>query len=202
VKPPIPRRPTVLALMAASVPLTGCGLKNPYSPPPPTRSKPTAPASTASTQQADPPGERGGTIPPAQASRQNALAAGAGMASPQAALARYARLYINWNARNVVARQRQLASISLGQARAQALLAAASAARDPQLTHSNVANTGQVVTIGQGLGPAAGQWVLVTSEQTTGTGTFAGLPATLHVIYATVTHTSGEWVILAWNPRD
>jgi hypothetical protein len=202
VKPPIPRRPTVLALIAASVPLTGCGLTNPYSPPPPTRAKPTAQASTASTQHADPPGERGGTIPPAQASRQSALAAGAGMASPQAALTRYARLYINWNARNVVARQRQLASISLGQARAQALQAAASAARDPQLTHSNVANTGQVVTIGQGQGTAAGQWVLVTSEHTTGTGTFAGLPATLHVIYATVTHTTGRWVILAWNPRD
>ena len=79
--------------------------------------------------------------------------------------------------------------------------AAASAARDPQLTRSNVANSGHVVTIGQGQGTAAGQWVLVTSEQTTGTGTFAGLPATLHVIYATVTHTTVGWVILAWNPR-
>jgi hypothetical protein len=202
VKLPVARLLTVLALIAASVLLGGCGLKNPYSPPPPTRAKPTAPASTASTQLADPPGERGGTIPRAQASRQSALAAGAGMSSPQAALARYARLYINWNARNVVARQRQLASISLGQARAQALQAAASAARDPQLTRSNVANSGQVVTIGQGQGTAAGRWVLVTSERTTGTGTFAGLPATLHVIYATVTHSTGGWVILAWNPRD
>jgi hypothetical protein len=202
VKRPQPAHLLPALWLSASVLLGGCGLKNPYSPPPPTPAKTKTTTSSTTTQLGDPPGERGGTIPPDQTSRQTVLAAGAAMSSPRAALARYALLYTNWTAQNVVARQRQLASISLGQARAQARQAAASAARDPLLARSRVANTGQLVVIGQGHGPAAGQWVLVTSEQTTGTGTFAGLPATLHMIYAAVTHTAGGWVIFAWNPQD
>ena len=50
----------------------------------------------------------------------------------------------NWPTRVVVAIQRQLAAISLGQARALAQQAAASAGRDTQLTNSQVANSGDV----------------------------------------------------------
>ena len=83
----------------------------------------------------------------------------------------------------------ELAAISLGQAKAQALQAAASAARDTQLLKSRVANGGSVVAITRGRGPAAGEWVLVTREQTTGQDDYAGLPPTLHVIYAQLTDT-------------
>ena len=130
------------------------------------------------------------------------LGAGAGRTSPQAALARYAELYVNWTAAGVAANQRQLAAISLGQARAQALQAAASLARDPELTKSAVSNTGSVVAIAPGQGAAAGLWVVVTREQTIGKGDYAGLPPTLHVIYAQLTRTANGWVVTRWQPEN
>ena len=130
------------------------------------------------------------------------LGAGAGRTSPQAALARYAELYVNWTAAGVAANQRQLAAISLGQARAQALQAAASLARDPELTKSAVSNTGSVVAIAPGQGAAAGLWVIVTREQTIGKGDYAGLPPTLHVIYAQLTRTANGWVVTRWQPEN
>ena len=85
--------------------------------------------------------------------------------------------------------QDQLAAISLGQARAQALQAAASYGHDSTLQASQVANTGTVVAIAPGQGPAAGWWVIVTRETTTGEGDYAGLPPTDHVTDAQVEHT-------------
>ena len=96
--------------------------------------------------------------------------------TPQAALERYARLYVNWTADRVAGIQRELASLSTGQARAQALQAAASYTRDQTLTQSNVANSGHLVAITPSV-TTPGQWVLVTSEQTSGTGDYAGPPA-------------------------
>ena len=115
-------------------------------------------------------------------------------------LKRYASSYLNWNAAHVIAIQPQLAAISLGQARAQAQQAAASGARDPQLTTSRVANRGRVIAIAPGQGDATGQWVIVTSEQTTGQGDYQDLPATLHIIYAQLTNTRQGWVISGWQP--
>ena len=102
----------------------------------------------------------------------------------------------------MAARQRELAAISLGQAKAQALQAAASAAHDTQLLKSRVANGGSVVAITRGRGPAAGDWVLVTREQTTGQGDYAGLPPTLHVIYAQLTDTANGWIVTRWQPAN
>ena len=98
-------------------------------------------------------------------------------ATPQAALERYAHLYVNWTADSVAAVQRELASLSEGQARAQALQAAASYTRDQTLTQSGVANSGHLVAITPSL-TTPEQWVLVTSEQTTGKGDYSGLPPT------------------------
>ncbi len=195
-------------LLPLAVLLAGCGFSNPYQStkrPPAANPPPTATSTSSSTTAADgadPPGERGGTIPHRAQAAQAKLAAGASQSTPRAALERYANLYINWQASTVAARQRQLASISLGQARAQALQAAASAARDPQLTRSQVANHGQLIAIAQGAGAATGDWVLVTSEHTTGQGNYAGLPPTLHVTYAQVTHTHSGWVISQWTPQN
>jgi hypothetical protein len=151
---------------------------------------------------ADPPHERGGTTPVRARAVQNTLAPGAAQPTPQAALGRYAELYVNWSAPDVVARQRQLASISLGQARAQALQAAASAQHDTLLTRSKVTNAGEVVAIASGEGAAAGEWVVVTREETTGTGDYAGLPLTLHVIYARLTRTRTGWLVSSWSPQN
>ncbi len=194
------------ALLAVLI--AGCGLSNPYQSstrrPPAACPTPTA-TSTSSTTAADfsdPPGERGGTIPHSAQAAQDKLAAGAAASTPQAALKRYADLDINWQAATVAAHQRQLASISLSQARAQALQAAASAARDPLLTHSQVANHGQLIALTPGTGAAASDWVLVTSEHTTGQDNYAGLPPTLHVTYAQVTHTHRGWVVSQWSPQN
>ena len=102
----------------------------------------------------------------------------------------------------MVAIQQQLAAISLGQARALAQQAAASASRDAQLTRSGIANSGEVVSLARGQGAAAGQWVIVTSELTSGGGDYAGLPPTLHIIYANLTNTPGGWVVNAWQPQN
>jgi len=202
-------RPITIALagLLATV-IGGCGITNPYQ----TRSRnrhavtsssttSTSTTTTTAADAGDPPSERGGTIPASTQAAQSKLAADASSLTPRAALERYASLYVNWQASNLAARQRQLTSISEGPARAQALQAAASAAHDPELTRSQVANQGQVIAITEGTGAAAGEWVLVTRERTTGQGDYAGLPPALHVIYAQLTHTSHGWVVIQWNPQ-
>jgi hypothetical protein len=201
------RPPTLIHwLLAAVLAITigGCGLHNPYQ----TAARPTSTTTTstnttgAPADQRDPAGERGGTIPPSAQAAQRKLAAGAALRTPEAALGRYTRAYLDWDAARAVEVQRELAAISLGQARAQALQAAASAARDPKLTASHIANHGQLVAISHGQGPAATDWVIVTSEQTTGQGDYQGLPPTLHIIYAQLTHISKGWVVSGWQPQN
>ena len=191
--------------LAATVALAGCGITDPYQ-----AHQPAGDAATTTTTTATPPPpdagdpapERGGTIPKSAAAAQSKLAQNAGSATPQAALERYAQIYLNWTASRVVAIQQQLAAISLGQARALAQQAAASASRDAQLTGSGIANSGEVVSLARGEGAAAGQWVIVTSELTSGGGDYAGLPPTLHIIYANLTNTPGGWVVNGWQPQN
>ena len=195
---------TALVVLAAGA-LGGCaGITNPYQSTGTTRT-PTAASTSTTTAPADsgdPAPERGGTIPSSARAAQTKLAIGAASRSPEAALERYAELYVNWTAANVAARQRELAAISVGQARAQALQAAASAAHDTQLLKSRVADGGTVVAITRGRGPAAGDWVLVAREQTTGQGDYAGLPPTLHVIYAQLAHTANGWIVTGWQAEN
>lgn len=202
---PDPHHPGVAAVLAivAATALAGCGITDPYAAGRPraasTHTAPT-PATIAQTS-TDPAPERGGTIPATARSNQQQLAPGAGAPTAQGALERYARLYVNWTAKTVAAIQRRLAAISLGQARAQALQAAASYDRDQTLAHSDVSNHGRLVAITPSL-TGNGEWVLVTSEQTTGQGDYAGLPATLHVTYARATQTPSGWVVTEWDPRS
>jgi hypothetical protein len=58
-----------------------------------------------------------------------------------------------------------------------------------------------VLAITRGRGPAAGQWIVVTQEQSTGTGPYAGLPPTLHVTLASTEHLDHGWVISGSTPR-
>ncbi len=195
-------RSATLAL-AASVALAGCGVGDPYAArrPSPSAKPSTTSASISTSTDADPAPERGGTIPTGDQAAQGRLVRGAGQPTPQAALELYAGLYINWSAHTVESVQRHLAAISLDQARAQALQAAASYGRDATLSQSAVANSGHVVTVAQSL-VTPGHWVLVTSERTTGQGDYAGLPPTVHVTYAQVTDTSAGWVVSEWAPQN
>ena len=185
----------LLSLLGAAA-LAGCGISDPYTAKQPATTSASTPVTTVTD--ADPAPERGGTIPAPARAAQTRVAAGAAQQTPQAALERYAGLYINWTADRVVGVQRELASLSTGQARAQALQAAASYTRDQTLAQSNVANSGHLVAITPSV-TTPGQWVLVTSEQTSGTGDYAGLPPTLHVIYAQATRTPSGWVIRGWH---
>lgn len=197
--------PSILLAASAAVALAGCGLTDPYTAKQSSRSVPSS-TSTSSTKSAvatdaDPNPERGGTIPASARATQSQLGPGAGEPSPESALERYARLYVNWSAPTVAADQRELAAISVDQARAQALQAATSYAHDHTLQQSGVANSGHVVAIASSI-TTLGQWVIVTSEQTTGKGDYAGLPPTLHVTYAQVTRTSSGWVVSVWAPQN
>ena len=195
----------VLLAVSAAVALAGCGLTDPYTAKQPSSSVPnsTSPSTTQSTTatNADPVPERGGTILPGARMTQSQLATGAAQPTPQSALEQYARLYVNWSARTVAADQRELAAISVDQARAQAQQAATSYAHDQTLQQSDVASSGHLVAITSSI-TTPGQWVLVTSEQTTGKGDYAGLPPTLHVTYAQVTRTSSGWVVSEWAPQN
>ena len=189
-----PAKLAAVALVALTA--AGCSLHNPYSsasPPPTVATAPDA---------GDPPPERNGHIPLAAQAAQIALEPGAAQRTSEAALARYSQIAVNWNWRNLAAVQHHLASISLGQARAQALQAAAGASTDSNLRAQRITNSGQPISIAPGRGPAAGQWVIVTRERTTGQGAYAGLPPTLHVTYAQVTHTSDGYVVSRWTPQN
>lgn len=165
---------TLAALLIAGE-LAGCaGIADPYQTHSTAARTTSTPEATTPVDAGDPTPERNGTVRPRAQTTINRLSSGAARTSPQQALTRYALLYTNWTAAHVAADQRQLAAISLGQARAQALQAAASLARDPDLTNSAVSNTGSVVAITAGQGAAAGLWVLVTREQTTGKGDYEG----------------------------
>jgi hypothetical protein len=202
------RHPAALTLAAATtlvVIIAGCGITNPYAQPTATTHAVTTTrvgAQAVTKTDADPGPERGGTIPTSDVSSQDRLAHDAGGSTPRVALERYAQLYINWTASTVAADQRELATISLGSARAQALQAAASYQHDTTLLKSAVTNTGAVVSIAKGEGTAVGDWVVVTSETTSGRGDYQGLPATLHVTYAQLTQTSTGWIVTAWEPRS
>jgi hypothetical protein len=191
-----------LATLLVAGELAGCGIADPYQTNGAATRTASTPRATTPADAGDPTPERNGTVPAHAQSTFDRVSPGAAGVSPEVALTRYLLLYSNWTAANVAARQRQLAAISVGQARAQALQAAASLARDPELTKSAVSNTGTVVAITAGQGAAAGLWVLVTREQTTGRGDYAGLPPTLHVIFARLTATANGWVVTRWQPQN
>lgn len=188
------------AALLLAVTVGGCGLTNPYARRATDRAATTSLTITRVTN-AEPAPERGGTISAAARDEQTKLRSGAGSATPQLALERYALIYTNWTASTVAAAQAQLAQISLNSARAQALQVAASYRRDTTLLRSHVANRGTVVAVAAGQGSANGSWVVVTNEITSGRGDYAGLPAQLHITFAQVTHTPAGWIVSSWTPR-
>jgi hypothetical protein len=197
------RRLPILLALAAAVALTGCGIADPY----------TRDSARSGTTAASRVGATTGTVtdpsePPLSQPATTASSgvttgtSSSGAGTARQALRLYTRLYINWTATTIGAHQRQLAAISQGTARAAALQAAASYGHDVELKNSQVVNSGAVVSIAAGEGPERGKWVVVTSEHTTGSGNYAGLPAAAHVTYAHLTHTSHGWVIDQWSPQN
>lgn len=194
-----PRRLIGLPVLAAAVALTGCGITDPYTHnPAPSSTTTSAPRADATTGTVTDPSEP----PPSKPTTTAASGVTAGISPSGAATPRQAlRLYINWTAETIGTHQRRLAAMSQGTARAAALQAAASYSRDPELERGRVANTGAIVSLAPGQGPQRGDWVIVTSEHTTGQGDYAALPATAHVTYAHLTHTPHGWTVNQWSPQ-
>lgn len=196
----------LVTILTGCLATAGCGITDPYHSrtvrPRPSAARPQTTATTTPADAGDPVPERGGTVPATAQATHQTVTDRAAASTAQAAVERYARLDINWRASTLVAQQRQLAQISLGQARAVALQAAAGAARDPELIRSHVVNRGQIVAVTPGAGPAGGRWVIVTAETTTGTDDYSALPAAIHVTYAQVTHTASGWIVSQWSPQN
>lgn len=122
-----------------------------------------------------------------------ALAAG----SPTALRARLHQLA----GASLPAAERRLASLAIGAARLTAEQLAASNSVTAELAVNHVQNKGVVLAITPGQGSARRQWIVVTEEQATGTGPYAGLPPTLHVTLAHTERLGRGWVISSWTPR-
>jgi hypothetical protein len=123
--------------------------------------------------------------------------------SAPAALASFARRYINWTAMDVKAQLEQLAADSVGQARSAMALDARQTGADPELAQAGVANHGVVEAVAA-LGGGHGRWVVVTRESTTATNSAAyqGLAPAWHLAVATVVRRGDGWVVSSWQPED
>jgi len=187
--------------------MAGCGATDPSSAPlgraldaPRPAAIAGSPTAPVATPTGDPPQERGGHVP-ADAAATEDRPASAGLArSPIAALTRYALRYTNWRASQLVERERQLASMSVGAARLSAEQTAAGGSGAVALAAHDVADAGRVVAVAPGEGRDRGKWVIVTWERMTGSGPYAELPAGPHVTLARVARIDGRWAVSAWDP--
>lgn len=180
-------------VLLSAVMLASCGVPDPYQ----GHSAATRliAASTTSAPRASSPREADGPRTPSPPPATGPALA----ATPQAALMRFAQLYVNWEATQLPDRGRELAAFSIGQARAQARMLAA---RAPALERHQVANAGTVVAIAAGQGQERTRWAVITNETTSGSGPYSGLPATSHVTWATVTHAPKGYVLSGWYPAS
>jgi hypothetical protein len=185
------RVPLVASIICAVV-LTGCGIHDPYR-----RLKVTA--STFASHAPDPVGspdasEDDGPRAPSTPDLMPQAAP-----TPQAALIRFGQLYTNWTAAALPERARQLARMSIGQARVEARQMVS---RRRTLARYQVRNSGSVVAVAAAHGTEGGRWAVITNEVTSGAGPYLGLPATTHVTWATVARSAGGYVVSTWYPAS
>ncbi len=62
-------------------------------------------------------------------------------------------------------------------------------------------NRGRVVSVAADEG-ASGVWVIVTREQTGGSGEYEALPAGYHVTLARLARVAGGWAVSGWEPQS
>jgi hypothetical protein len=173
--------------LLASVALAGC--TNPDAP----TTSTTGTASPSPQNAGEPPAP-----PPPSARAQTPLDI---QGTPTKALAAFAELYVNWTYRTLTARQRTLAAMSVGPARAAENQAAASSQSDTTIARGHIYNSGQVISIAPDLA-AQGSWVIVTREQTGGDSQYEGLPTTYHVTIAQLAGVAGGYAVEQWLPQS
>ena len=152
----------LLAALVAAALLAGCGLSNP---------------NTAQLGTSTAPSSSSASIASTTTAPQSAAAVGG--TTPQATIRQYAGLWCNWTTTDLLSHETQMAALSVGRARKQALLAAGTQAPPS----SSVTNTCTIESIAPGRSLAAGRWVLVTAAQTADAANTLGhcaLPRHLH----------------------
>lgn len=130
--------------------------------------------------------------------------AAAASSTAASAVRDFASAYINWEAGTVSSDLRRLAQRSIGEARAAMELAAAQTASDYELRADGIANHGEVEAVAR-LPGHPDEYVVVTREQTTATGTSAyeGLAPAWHVALASVAELGpGAYAVSAWQPQS
>jgi hypothetical protein len=125
-------------------------------------------------------------------------------AAPQSTAAqgveKFTGLYTNWDYRTLAAHQRTLAAISVGAARLLARRTAASA-EDRQVMRARVWNRGVILAVAPDRA-RPGWWVIVTREQTGGSGEYESLPPTSHVTLALAVRVRSGWAVSEWQPQS
>jgi hypothetical protein len=127
-----------------------------------------------------------------------------GWRTPTQAVYVFATQYINWTSRDVSARLRALARVSVGQARSAVSAAAAETASDDELQRGQIANSGAVEAIAPVIGHRD-EYAVATRERTTGsrTAVYQGIAPEWHLALATVTRLPGGlWVLSDWQPEN
>lgn len=176
-----------VCLLLGAVALAGC-------------SNPDAPSTGPMTTSTSSPQNAG--EPPAPAPASPASQAPVGVQStPTAALTAFSRLYSNWTYRTLTSDQRALAGMSVGAARLAEQQAAASSGADTTIARGRIWNSGQIVSIAED-GTQPGTWVIVTREQTGGSGEYEGLPAAYHVTLARLARVPGGYAVSEWLPQN
>jgi hypothetical protein len=178
-------RSCALSLAVAAFALGGCA--NPDAHPA---------ARTPAKEGVSSPGEPSATPPPSPSS----YAAKNLSPTPTAALASFASLYVNWSYRDLASEQRSLARMSVGAARAAELQAAATSGSDRTLARAHITNGGTIVSIAPDR-ERDGAWVLVTREQTGGSGDYEVLAPAYHVTVARVGRVGGGYAVSEWLPQ-
>jgi len=143
------------------------------------------------------PGEPSAPPPPAPSEAGAANVQGTAVR----ALGAFASLYVNWSYQDLTSRQRTLAAMSLGSARDAELQAAASSSSDETLRAAQLRNSGTVMSVARDQGEP-GLWVIVTREQTGGSGGYEGLPPAYHVTLARLAKVPGGYAVSEWLPQS
>jgi hypothetical protein len=166
-------RRTLRLLLAAVIPLTGCGLRDPYSQQP--QSRP-----LAGTQSAQ-------TLPPKGALKPTT--------SPTTVLARYAEAWVNWSAATLPHERAALLALATGQLADQLRQDAAQTVKTQLEEVSHAYSRGRYVGLITEPGEAA---IVITYEEVAPVGGQA--QGAYHVYLARSERTTHGWRVTEWQP--
>ncbi|MHB1538889.1 MAG: hypothetical protein ACYCUM_13870 [Solirubrobacteraceae bacterium] len=121
--------------------------------------------------------------------------------TPRRAIVQFASRYSNWTYKTLTRDQQQLAAIAVGAARLTEQRAAAASRGDATLARGKIENHGEVLAISRDL-RRRGWWLIVTSEQTSGTGQYEALPTSDHVSLARLARLHGGYAVEEWLPQS